>query len=487
MHACIVEATPGGRGERPHGPLPLAPGPAHHRAGPARVRDAGRRAALPGRRHRHRRSAGDAAAGRAGPGGVGAPVRHLAVQLPRLRHDAAGWRVPGAPTTRASAAGVGVQSLWLGILLGLPLAAALALFARPVVQLLGGHGAALEAAVTYLRISALGVPFVLLALVGAGVFRGVADLRTPLAIVLDGERRQPAPRDRRGVRARPRDRRIGLEHGRRPDRRRRRVPAAHAPPPRRPRRPAGPIGPSWPAWPGRAATSCCGSSRSSPRSPSPPRSRPASTRPPSPRTRSSTPCSPCSCCRWTPSPSRRRPWWPRRSAPATRGWPEGWGSGCSCCRSWSAAGSRSCWPRSRRSWRGCSAATRRSPAGRRPAWWCWRVLLLPGSVAFALDGVLIGAGDVRFLGRAMVIALGDLRALRRPAAAAPLARDRRGVGGAGDLDDGPGGADAPALPGHGLDQLITSPGRSTPGGGAAPCRWWCRRRGRGGRSCRAAG
>jgi putative MATE family efflux protein len=76
-----------------------------------------------------------------------------------------------------------VQSLWLGVLLGLPLAAALALFARPVVQLLGGEGAALDAAVTYLRISAVGVPFVLLALVGAGVFRGVADLRTPLAIV----------------------------------------------------------------------------------------------------------------------------------------------------------------------------------------------------------------------------------------------------------------------------------------------------------------
>ncbi|HEX6785974.1 MAG TPA: MATE family efflux transporter [Acidimicrobiales bacterium] len=81
------------------------------------------------------------------------------------------------------AAGVGVQSLWLAVLLGLPLAVALALFARPVVQLLGGHGAALDAAVTYLRISAIGVPFVLLALVGAGVFRGVADLRTPLAIV----------------------------------------------------------------------------------------------------------------------------------------------------------------------------------------------------------------------------------------------------------------------------------------------------------------
>ena len=63
-------------------------------------------------------------------------------------------RARGANDPR-SAAAVGVQSLWLGVLLGLPLAAALALFARPVVQLLGGEGAALDAAVTYLRISAI--------------------------------------------------------------------------------------------------------------------------------------------------------------------------------------------------------------------------------------------------------------------------------------------------------------------------------------------
>jgi putative MATE family efflux protein len=91
-------------------------------------------------------------------------------------------RARGADDPEGAAA-VGVQALWLGVLLGLPLAIGLALFARPVVRLLGGQGAALEAAVTYLRISALGVPFILLALVGAGVFRGVADLRTPLAIV----------------------------------------------------------------------------------------------------------------------------------------------------------------------------------------------------------------------------------------------------------------------------------------------------------------
>ena len=84
----------------------------------------------------------------------------------------------------AGAATVGVQALWLAGLLGLPLAVALAVLARPLAQLLGGEGAALEAAVTYLRISALGIPFVLVAIVGAGVFRGVADLRTPLVIVV---------------------------------------------------------------------------------------------------------------------------------------------------------------------------------------------------------------------------------------------------------------------------------------------------------------
>jgi putative MATE family efflux protein len=84
----------------------------------------------------------------------------------------------------AGAANVGVQALWLALLLGLPLAVALAVLARPLALVLGGQGAALEAAVTYLRISAVGVPFVLVALVGAGVFRGVADLRTPLAIVV---------------------------------------------------------------------------------------------------------------------------------------------------------------------------------------------------------------------------------------------------------------------------------------------------------------
>jgi putative MATE family efflux protein len=82
------------------------------------------------------------------------------------------------------AAAVGVQALWLALALGVPLAVGVAALAEPAARLLGGSGEVLEAATTYLRISAIGLPFVLVALVGNGVLRGVADLRTPLVVAL---------------------------------------------------------------------------------------------------------------------------------------------------------------------------------------------------------------------------------------------------------------------------------------------------------------
>ena len=51
------------------------------------------------------------------------------------------------------------------------------------------------------------------------------------------------------------------------------------------------------------------------------------------------------------------------------------------------------------------------------------LMLVPGAMAFALDGVLIGAGDVRFLGRAMLIAL----LIYLPFAAMPLAEPSLGI------------------------------------------------------------
>jgi putative MATE family efflux protein len=89
----------------------------------------------------------------------------------------------GAGRPREAAA-VGVQALWLCVLIGVPIALAVAALAQPLAWLLGGRGDVLTNATTYLEISSLGVPFVLVALVGQGVLRGVEDLRTPLVIVL---------------------------------------------------------------------------------------------------------------------------------------------------------------------------------------------------------------------------------------------------------------------------------------------------------------
>jgi putative MATE family efflux protein len=52
------------------------------------------------------------------------------------------------------------------------------------VQGLGGSGSVAAAAVRYLRIASLGVPMALIALAGQGFLRGVGDLRTPLVIVV---------------------------------------------------------------------------------------------------------------------------------------------------------------------------------------------------------------------------------------------------------------------------------------------------------------
>jgi putative MATE family efflux protein len=84
----------------------------------------------------------------------------------------------------AGAKQVAAQGLWLCAALGIPVALGVADLARPIARGLGGHGAILAAAVTYLRISAVGIPFVLVALLGHGWFRGLSDTRTPLRIVV---------------------------------------------------------------------------------------------------------------------------------------------------------------------------------------------------------------------------------------------------------------------------------------------------------------
>jgi putative MATE family efflux protein len=84
---------------------------------------------------------------------------------------------------RSGAADVGVQALWLSVIVGMPAAIALAVAARPICRLLGGSGDVLRHAGDYLQISAVGIPFVLVTLAAQGVLRGVSAYRLPLVIL----------------------------------------------------------------------------------------------------------------------------------------------------------------------------------------------------------------------------------------------------------------------------------------------------------------
>jgi putative MATE family efflux protein len=79
---------------------------------------------------------------------------------------------------------IAAQALWLALAVGFALAAACAAFADPIMSVLGGSGHTADLAARYLRISAFGLPSALIALAGQGYLRGVSNLRTPLVIVV---------------------------------------------------------------------------------------------------------------------------------------------------------------------------------------------------------------------------------------------------------------------------------------------------------------
>jgi putative MATE family efflux protein len=98
-----------------------------------------------------------------------------------------------AQVARAGGAGqaetarrLGAQAVWLSLAFGTVVAALVAALAEPLVSLMGGEGQAASYAVTYLRIAAIGLPAAFLALGGQGYLRGISDLRTPLVIVIAG-------------------------------------------------------------------------------------------------------------------------------------------------------------------------------------------------------------------------------------------------------------------------------------------------------------
>ena len=82
------------------------------------------------------------------------------------------------------AAHVGAQAQWLSLGIGVVLIALIAGLAEPVARLMGAEGEVLDGAVTYLRISALGAPAFMLASAGQGYLRGIGDLKTPLVILV---------------------------------------------------------------------------------------------------------------------------------------------------------------------------------------------------------------------------------------------------------------------------------------------------------------
>ncbi|MGW5262616.1 MATE family efflux transporter [Microbispora sp. NPDC004025] len=87
---------------------------------------------------------------------------------------------------RADAVAEGVQATWLGAVVGLVITLAGQLLAAPVAGLLAGEGPVADAAVSWLRIALLGAPLILVTMAGNGWMRGVQDMRRPLRYVLLG-------------------------------------------------------------------------------------------------------------------------------------------------------------------------------------------------------------------------------------------------------------------------------------------------------------
>lgn len=85
---------------------------------------------------------------------------------------------------RAAAVSEGVQTSWAALAAGLAVAVGMQLAAGPLARALAGGTDVAEAAAAWLRIAALGAPGLLLAAAGNGWLRGVQDARRPLHYVL---------------------------------------------------------------------------------------------------------------------------------------------------------------------------------------------------------------------------------------------------------------------------------------------------------------
>ncbi|MFG2821906.1 MATE family efflux transporter [Kitasatospora sp. NPDC048365] len=87
---------------------------------------------------------------------------------------------------RRAAIQQGVDGIWLALALGAGMVVLTLALAPQAAALLGASPTAAPYAVTYLRISALGVPAMLMVLAATGVLRGLQNTRTPLVVAIAG-------------------------------------------------------------------------------------------------------------------------------------------------------------------------------------------------------------------------------------------------------------------------------------------------------------
>ncbi|MFJ1866641.1 MATE family efflux transporter [Streptomyces sp. NPDC088097] len=80
----------------------------------------------------------------------------------------------------------GMDGIWLALLLGVAVVAAALSSAPSLIDLFGASDSATPYAITYLRISVLGIPAMLVVLAATGVIRGLQDTRTPLYVAIGG-------------------------------------------------------------------------------------------------------------------------------------------------------------------------------------------------------------------------------------------------------------------------------------------------------------
>jgi putative MATE family efflux protein len=86
----------------------------------------------------------------------------------------------------AAAIRQGMDGIWLALLLGVAVIAVTLPTAPWLVQLFGASDTAAPYATTYLRISSLSIPAMLIVLAATGVLRGLQDTKTPLYVAIGG-------------------------------------------------------------------------------------------------------------------------------------------------------------------------------------------------------------------------------------------------------------------------------------------------------------